>query len=106
MSLSTESCLGLREEYWTNNIEEILKLIELETFERPSEKQEKREYYLAKQRTRDFIKEWELRANNKPTEKYLNYLQKSVLITEITEEMRDKEDYWTNNYVDHLSDNK
>ena len=106
MNLSTESCLGLKEEYWTNNIDEILKLIELETFERPSEKQEKREYYEAKQRVRDFIKEWELIANNKPKEKYLNYLQKSVLVSDITEEMADKEEEWGILYHDYLNDLK
>ena len=106
MSLSTESCLDLKEEYWTNSIEEILKLIELETFERPSEKQELREYYLAKQRIRDVLKEWELRANNKPIEKYLNYLQKSVLVSEITEEMADKEEQWGIDYWDYLHDLK
>jgi len=106
MNLSTESCLGLKEEYWTNNIDEILKLIELETFERPSEKQEKREYYLAKQRVRDFIKEWELIANNKPKEKYLNYLQKSVLVSDITEEMAEKEEEWGILYHDYLNELK
>jgi hypothetical protein len=106
MSLSTESCLGLKEEYWTNNIEEILKLIELETFERPSEKQELREYYLAKQRTRDILKEWELRANKKPKTKYLNSIQKRVAISDITQDMADKEEEWGILYHDYLQDLK
>ena len=106
MSLSKDSCLDLKEQYLTDNIEEILELIANEKSLKLTEKQELREYYLAKQRTRDLIKEWELRANNKPTVKYFNYLQKSVLITEITEEMADREEQWWIDYWDYLHDLK
>ena len=104
--LSKNSCLDLKEEYWTDNIKEILRRIELETFERPTEKQEKREYYESKQRTRDLFKEAELRRKLKPKTKYINYLQKRVLVSEITQEMKDKDEEWWIDYWDYLHDLK
>ena len=45
-------------------------------------------------KTKELPKEW------------FNHSQLYVNIECITDEMRDKEEYWTNNYVDHLADNK
>lgn len=38
--------------------------------------------------------------------KWFNYSQSYINIEDITEEQEDEEQYWTNNYVDHLADNK
>lgn len=38
--------------------------------------------------------------------KWFNYSQSYINIEDITEEQEDHEEYWTNNYVDHLIDNK
>ena len=104
--LSENSCLDLKQEYLTNNLEEILKIIDNQKSLRPTEAEEKREYAIMMQKRRDFEKEIEARRNMKPKDRYLSSLQKKVLISDITEEMEEKEEEWGINQSEILHDNK
>ena len=102
--LSENSCLDLKEEYWTDNISEILKIRENEPCLRMTEAEEKREYAIMMQRRRDFYKKVEAVWESKY--RHLNSLQKRVLKSEITKEMEDKETDFNIDYVDYIMDNK
>ncbi len=103
--LSKHSCISLKEEYRTKDINEVLKKVENDKFSLViTDEQEKREYFEVMQKRRQF--EAKVKSVWEPKDKYLNYLQKRVLKTDITPEMQEKEEQWGIDYADYLHDLK
>tara|TARA_R110000764_G_scaffold78042_1_gene155739 strand:+ start:2179 stop:2544 length:366 start_codon:yes stop_codon:yes gene_type:complete len=62
--------------------------------------------YQREQTSKRNKKDYEKNKVKEVPKKWYNHSQSYINIEDITEELEDREEVWTNNYVDHLSDLK